>query len=151
MILPFKKILCPTDFSLPSYIALEAAIELVDYFDAELHVIHAVPPLHVVPVPANVQLPVYEHEMRGAAEAAMKEVLEQRVPKHLNVHSSVMWGEAAHEIVEYAKRKETDLIVIATHGHTGWRHLMFGSVTEKVVRLANHPVLTIHQPKEDRK
>jgi nucleotide-binding universal stress UspA family protein len=55
---------------------------------------------------------------------------------------------AAHEIVRLANEHAVDLIVIATHGETGWRRLVFGSVAEKVVRLAECPVLTI-QPEHD--
>jgi nucleotide-binding universal stress UspA family protein len=52
-------------------------------------------------------------------------------------------GDAASEIVRIAKEKGADLIVIATQGNTGWRHFAFGSVAEKVVRLATCPVLSI--------
>jgi nucleotide-binding universal stress UspA family protein len=52
-------------------------------------------------------------------------------------------GEAADEIVQMAKIEKADLIVIATHGVTGWRHLVFGSVAEKVIRLSERPVLVI--------
>jgi nucleotide-binding universal stress UspA family protein len=146
MLLPFKKILAPTDFSEPSYTALTAAIELAEHFDAELHLLHVVPPMHVVPVPANVEIPLYEVELRDAAERSMQEVLAQRVPASLRVFSKVLWGEPAEEIVSYQQESGIDLIVIATHGRRGWRRFVFGSVTEKVLRTATCPVLTIHAP-----
>ena len=52
-------------------------------------------------------------------------------------------GDAAEEIVRLAKTEAANLIVIATHGLTGWRHLVFGSVAEKVIRLSDQPVLVI--------
>ena len=55
----------------------------------------------------------------------------------------IRYGDASREIVRIAREEEADVIVIATHGLTGWRHLVFGSVAEKVVRLAECPVLTI--------
>jgi len=58
-------------------------------------------------------------------------------------------GDPAQEICQAAKEKGADLIVIATHGQTGWRRLVFGSVTEKVVRLAPCPVLTIPAQMEE--
>lgn len=149
MLLPFRKILAPTDFSEPSYIALDAAVELADHFDAELHLLHVVPPLHVVPVPVNVEIPLYEMELREAAERSMREVVEQRVPTRLRTFSSVVWGEPAEEILAYQQEKEVDLIVIATHGRRGWQRFVFGSVTEKVVRLASCPVLTIRAPEQE--
>jgi len=149
MLLPFTKILAPTDFSEPSYTALDAAIELADHFDAELHILHVVPPLHVVPVPVNVEIPLYEMELREAAERSMQEVMGQRVPARLRTFASVVWGEPAEEIVAYQQEKGIDLIVIATHGRRGWQRFVFGSVAEKVVRSATCPVLTIHAPQEE--
>jgi len=148
MLLPFKKILTPTDFSEPSYTALDAAIELAEHFDAELHLLHVVPPLHVVPVPVNVEIPLYEMELREAAERSMQEVLAQRVPTQLRTFANVVWGEPAEEIVAYQQEKGADLIVIATHGRRGWQRFVFGSFAEKVVRTATCPVLTIHAPQE---
>jgi nucleotide-binding universal stress UspA family protein len=60
----------------------------------------------------------------------------------------VKLGSAAEQIANMAVAEKSDLIVIATHGLTGWRRFVFGSVTEKVVRLAQCPVLTIQQPQE---
>jgi nucleotide-binding universal stress UspA family protein len=56
-------------------------------------------------------------------------------------------GYAVEEIVKYAKDQEIDLIVIGTHGHTGFAHLLLGSIAEKVVRMATCPVLSVH-PKD---
>jgi nucleotide-binding universal stress UspA family protein len=64
----------------------------------------------------------------------------------LAVRTAVGHGDAGAEIVRLASDEAADLIVIATHGTTGWRHAMFGSVAEKVVRLARRPVLTIPAP-----
>ena len=60
----------------------------------------------------------------------------------------VTTGEAAPEILRIAQKEHVDLIVIASHGLTGWRRLVFGSVAEKVVRQATCPVLTIMAPPE---
>ncbi|OYT73715.1 MAG: universal stress protein UspA [Armatimonadetes bacterium JP3_11] len=149
MRLPFKKILAPTDFSNPSYSALDMAVELAEHFNAELHLLHVVPPLHVVPVPVNVEVPLYETEMRAAAERSMQELVEQRIPKSLTVFASVVWGDPADEIIAYQKEKDIDLIVIATHGRSGWKRWVFGSVTEKVVRTPTCPVLTINASQEE--
>ena len=59
--------------------------------------------------------------------------------------TSVTHGYAAEEIIRAAEAEKADMIVIATHGGTGWQHLIFGSVAEKVVRLASCPVLTIRK------
>ncbi|MEI4884363.1 universal stress protein, partial [Klebsiella pneumoniae] len=58
-------------------------------------------------------------------------------------------GLPAHEIVEAAKELDVDLIVIATHGHTGWKHFAIGSTAERVVRAAPCPVLVVRQKEHE--
>ena len=148
-VLAVKKILCPTDFSQPSYEALKIAVEVTQHFGAELWVMHVVPP---VPPPAPVtdttfvpsfDLPLYQQELATSSEQALKAVLAERVPQGLTAHPVLTPGDPAREIIRTAEDNQVDLIIIATHGHTGWGRLIFGSVAEKVVRLAPCPVLTI--------
>lgn len=149
--LPFKKILWPTDFSEPSYEALKAAAELAEKFSSILYVVHVLPILPVIAGPTgptgfNVSL--YQEEMEKSAKKSLEEVLNTKVSKKIKTLSIIKQGEAAREITETAEKEEADLIVISTHGETGWKHFVFGSVAEKVVRLSSTPVLTIHAPKE---
>jgi nucleotide-binding universal stress UspA family protein len=141
--LPFKKILYPTDFSEASYEALKVANELALHFSAELYLVHVVSPA-VPPSPefASSVLPLQEE----SAEKSLQEVAKQRVSKELAAHQIVVLGGAAEEIIRMSEENKADLIVIGTHGQTGWRHMVFGSVAEKVVRLAPCPVLTIRAP-----
>jgi nucleotide-binding universal stress UspA family protein len=75
-------------------------------------------------------------------------VMQERISDEVKVSTMVKLGSAADQIVSTAATEKFDLIVIATHGLTGWRRFVFGSVAEKVVRLAECPVLTIQQPKQ---
>jgi nucleotide-binding universal stress UspA family protein len=75
-------------------------------------------------------------------------VVRERISDEVKVRTMVKLGSAADQIANTAATEKSDLIVIATHGLTGWRRFVFGSVTEKVVRLAECPVLTIQKPKE---
>jgi nucleotide-binding universal stress UspA family protein len=68
------------------------------------------------------------------------------VPDSVTVESLVVRGDPAVEIHRIAKERGVDLIVIATHGWTGWRHLVFGSVAERVLREAPCAVLSIRRP-----
>ena len=77
------------------------------------------------------------------ARKNLQQAAEQLKDAGLTTRAIVVIGDAATAIVETAEREQVDLIVIATYGKTGWRRLAFGSVTEKVVRLATCPVLTI--------
>jgi universal stress protein A len=76
----------------------------------------------------------------------LRELHDAMVAAKVSVRTMVGHGDAAGEIVLIAGKEHVDLIVIATHGWTGLRHLVFGSVAEKVVRLAPCPVLTIRAP-----
>jgi universal stress protein A len=151
--LPVKKILCPTDFSEPSFAALRTAEELALHFSAELTLIHVIPP---VPVPSpfpdplmasGFDVPLYQQELAVYSENTLKEVVAQRVSKEVACRIMVVTGDAAQQIIAGAAQETPDLIVIATHGQTGWRRLVFGSVAEKVVRWSSCPVLTIQAPR----
>jgi len=156
-LLPLRKILCPTDFSDASHEALEAAEELARTFTAELILIHAIPPTHVIQSPnppSALYSPTFVKEMEGFAFKTMEKLVRKKLSKKeiqedIQVRTMVVHGNPADEIVKRADSENVDLIVIATHGMTGWRHMVFGSVAEKVVRLAPCPVLTILAPHED--
>ena len=144
--LPFKRILCPTDFSEPACKAIVTAGEMAQTFDAELILMHVVGAIPVLDTPAGVagfDVSAYQRELTDSAERSLQERLE-RVPEGVNARTLVVHGEAAHEIVRVANEEGADLIVLSTHGETGWRHRIFGSVTEKVIRHAECPVMTVH-------
>lgn len=143
--LPFQKILCPTDFSEPSYEGLRWGAELASHFGAELYIINVVPVVPPLPPDPNFtfEVPEYERALHADAERRLNQVVQERIPPSVKAHVVVAHGDAAQEIVRLAQEQSADLIVIATHGLTGWRHFVFGSVAEKVVRLASCPVLTV--------
>lgn len=140
---PLKKILCPIDFSDPSYEALKVANESASYFSAELYLVHVIPPVHVVPAP-----PLYQQQLEESAENSLNEISKTRVSKNLQIRQIIEHGDPAAEIVRIAAEEKIDLLIIATHGQSGWRQFIFGSVADKVVRLAQCPVLTIRGPHE---
>ena len=154
--LPFKKILCPTDFSEPAFVALKRGEELARHFAAELIVAHVIPTLpgpHLFPDPQasfNFDLPLYQQELAIKAEQMVKELVSHQVAQEVRTRDLVSTGEAAPEILRIAQQERVDLIVIASHGLKGWRRLVHGSVAEKVVRQATCPVLIIMAPPEAR-
>lgn len=145
--LPIKLILCPTDFSAPACTCLKVASELADHFGAELLLVNVVPALPSVPPDPNYvfKIPEYEQYLHADAEKHLREEREKLVSKKVKVRTKVGHGSAAEEIVLIAKTEGADLIVISTHGSTGLERFVFGSVAEKVVRLAECPVLTVRQ------
>jgi nucleotide-binding universal stress UspA family protein len=146
---PAKKILCPTDLSEPSYEGVSAAAAIAENLSAELILIHVVPHIYhggSTLVPSGFDTREYFNEMKEIAQKNINDHIERYTSKNVSIRTIIKEGNAPDEIVKAAENEEVDLIVIATHGWTGWRRFMFGSVTEKVVRLSNLPVLTIPEP-----
>ena len=151
--LPIHTVLGSSDFSEQSYKALQVAIEMAAHFQAELvlvHVVPAAPGIFADPAYAFAGPEQYEQALKESAEKQLS-IAAQNLPAELKSRIAIGTGDAANEIVRLAKIEAADLIVIATHGLTGWRHLVFGSVAEKVIRLADRPVLVIpaHEVKGD--
>ncbi len=151
--LKIDKIVCPTDFSEPSYKALKIADELAANFAAELIVVHVMAPAQyfpaassvspIAPVPGDTFAADLQSRIKENALKSLEMVLKERVSGDISSRSLFLQGNPADEIVECAKESNASLIVMGTHGFTGWKHLLLGSVTEKVVRSASCPVLTI--------
>jgi nucleotide-binding universal stress UspA family protein len=149
--LPINKIVCPTDFSDPSYEGLQAAVELAELVQAELILMNVVSPVPIVTgtaAPTGFHIPNVMKERQSAAEKSILNLTAEKIPSAVKTQSTVVQGRPADEIVSLADKIDADMIVIATHGESGWQKLLFGSVTEKVVRMASCPVLTVRQPKK---
>ena len=140
----WTKILCPVDFSDGSRRSLDTAVKLANDSKAELVLANvlALPVYYIVePVayPTN-----FLAQLATAAETALAEWKADAVARGAQrVSTTLLRGDAAHEIVEGAKREGCDLIIIGTHGRTGIKHVLLGSVAEKVVRHATCPVLVV--------
>jgi universal stress protein A len=145
--LTFKTILCPTDFSEPSLQGLDAAIELAGLFKSELKVVYVLPVLPPKPTDPNFEfeIPEYERILHKDSEIKLQEIIKARVPAGLKASTVIGHGNPAKEIVRIAEEDKIDLIVIATHGHAGWHHLVMGSVAEKVIRHAPCPVFAVRE------
>jgi universal stress protein A len=145
--LPLRTILAPTDFSRHSNHAIRYASELARQFGATLVLLHIltddvlqhISRTHVPPHPVD---KVYEDLAQEIREQYARSVMPD-ARKGLGVEILVLSGDPSLEIVHTAERRPVDLIVMATHGRTGLRHIMIGSVTVKVVRKAACPVLSL--------
>ena len=149
----YKHILCPTDFSGPANKALEYACDLAKQYDAELHLLHVLPdPVAALtaygPVVSAIP-PDWEESMRAQVNKQLDDALDKNWEKGKKVHRAISEGVPFAEIIRYARDNAIDLIVMGTHGRTGFNHFIMGSEAEKVVRKAPCPVLTI--PPEERK
>jgi len=142
-----KQILAPTDFSEHSSRALGDAADLARQFGAKLFLLHVVPDESLEKL-SDAHVPRYPVDR--VCEDLSQEVREQFVShvtpetrKILETEILVLPGVPFLEILRVARVKAVDLIVMATHGRTGLSHALMGSVTEKVVRKAPCPVLSI--------
>jgi nucleotide-binding universal stress UspA family protein len=142
-----RRILCPTDFSDSARRALSQAVTLAGWYQARLTVLHVSP---LAPTAAGFPPMVDPISMEPMGRERIMEELrafaEPATAAGLDVKLSLREGPAAAEIVDEAAATSADLVVMGTHGRSGFERLMVGSVTEKVLRKAPCPVLTVSWP-----
>ncbi len=143
-----SKVLVPIDFSDYSKSALKYAVSFVKYFGAELILVYVVEPVIYPPdfSMGQIAIPSADLDMDKRAIDELEKLAMQEIPSAIKVKSIVKTGKPFVEIIETAGEENVDLIIIATHGHTGMEHILFGSTAEKVVRKAPCPVLTLREP-----
>lgn len=146
------KILYPTDFSELSLAALKYALSFARQFDAQLHCLNVVDESYQYWLAMGPEgVPIGPDT--GLMIKTAKEQMDQFVKDHLSelpkVVTKVITGRPFVEIVRYARQQAIDLIVIATHGRSGFKHVLMGSVAERVVRKAPCPVLTCRSPEHE--
>jgi universal stress protein A len=148
-----QTILVPLDFSVHSDHALDVAIEWARALGAErIALIHVHQPLHIpTPMPGSgPTAPELEARILEDAQRAIAERKPRVEQAGLAVEGEVAMGDPSAEICRAAAERKADLIVMGTRGHTGFAHLLLGSVAERTLGGAPCPVLTVHQrPKED--
>ncbi len=149
MMFPFKKILCPTDFSEPSLCGLRMAQEMANNFASEIIVLNVHKPIPTLPTPrieasdVTFDISAYQEHVAEDAKESLAAISEAIFSDETTVRLEIRMGRPAEEILKMAEEEGVEAIFIATHGRTGLAHMVFGSVAEKVVRRAKCPVLTI--------
>jgi len=126
----FTHLLCPTDYSQPAARALEYAVAIAGWYQARVTLLHA---CGGPPEEAD------RAHLREAAAAAAADPV--RAPMSVDV--ALVQGDPVRSILSEAERLPADLLVMGTHGTSGFKRLILGSVTEKVLRQAPAPVLTV--------
>jgi nucleotide-binding universal stress UspA family protein len=139
------KILVPTDFSSSSEPALDFAVELARATGASLTLLHVYNPTPYeipegMPISAIVNVDGVIAEFRKLLEAGKRKTEQAGAAR---VDTLLLQGSAYAEIVRTAEQRGYGLIVMGTHGRTGFSHMLLGSVAEKVVRKASCPVVTV--------
>lgn len=147
-----KRILYPTDFSEFSLHALAYARSFAESYDAELHVLHVVDEASLYWMamgPNSLPIGPCTEELIQVAQKEMSDFLDEHLAENKHVKTEVVLGRPFSEIIRYARESNIELIVLCTHGRSGLQHALLGSVTEKVVRKAPCPVLTVRHPGHD--
>lgn len=141
-----KAILVPMDFSPHSEAALERAVELAKGFAARIHLLHsyAIPVRGVMPYDFAVPDGVWDG-IRKAAEDKLAKIRARVTSAGVEASSEVSPALPAEAILSAAEEIDADLIVMGTHGHTGLKHVLLGSVAERTIRLAPCSVLTVKE------
>lgn len=148
--LHLKKILVPLDFSPPSKQAFKYAVKFAQQLGAELTLIHILKPDVTPTFPDLPGAPAFSPEELAIAEENLRDLVALARTEGVSAaRSTFRVGLAAHEIVEAAKELDVDLIVIATHGYTGWKHFCIGSTAERVVRAAPCPVFVVREKEHE--
>jgi nucleotide-binding universal stress UspA family protein len=140
-----RSILVPIDFSVHSKNALKYAVPLAEKFGASLHLVYVVEPT-IYPADlgfGQVVLPGVEEELREKGEGELDALMRREIGSRLKATTAVRTGNPHQEILREAEEKGVDLIVVATHGHSGVEHMLFGSTADRIVRRSKVPVLTI--------
>ena len=144
------KILVPVDFSPSSHAALESAADLAQHFGASIHLVHVIPMFPTTTFPDFFPEAKFLEETRKEAERHFAAASADLTSKGIKVASSVEVGDdVASAVLEVAEREKVDLVVISTHGLTGWHPLVFGSIAEKVVKLVECPLLLLRSAKPE--
>lgn len=142
----YERILFPTDGSEGAATALEHAVSLAETYGATLHVLYVANSNRDSVTTMGEQV-VDALEREGAS--VVSETVDRVRDHSIDVVDEVLQGDPSETIRDYADSREIDLIVMATHGRRGLDRYLLGSVTERVVRTSDVPVLTVRMTAED--
>lgn len=151
--LPFQlqRILVPVDFSDTAKKSLQYAVPFAIAFDAEVVLVHVMQPYSLPPEIGYLppELAVTEQDLVNTARERLEELCACEIGTRTGSQVKVRVGVPWHEIVSAADEAGADLIILSTHGRTGLKHALMGSVAERVVRHAPCPVLVVRELERD--
>lgn len=143
----YDEILVPTDGSPAAEAAIEHAIDLAVNYDARIHGLYVVDATAFASVESGTELVVEALEAEG--RQAVERITQATSEAGVDVETTVYSGTAYRGILDYVDDHDVDLVVMGTHGRRGVERFLLGSVTERVVRSADVPVMTVRMPDEE--
>lgn len=139
----YDRILVPTDGSAEGEQAVAHAVELASEHGSTVHALYVINTASYAGLPMESSWEGIDEMLRADAEDAVTAVERLARERNVPVQTAVVEGSPSKQIVHYAEANDCDLVVMGTHGRGGIDRLLLGSVTEKVVRGSNVPVLTV--------
>ena len=144
------KILLPIDFSPSSQAALEMAADLAQHFHAELFLLNVIPMFPTTSLPDMIPEANFIQQAREYSERHLAKCQAALGARGIKATPSVEFGnDVAGNVMEVIEREHIDMLVISTHGISGWHPLVFGSIAEKVVKLVGCPLLLLRSAKPE--
>ncbi len=144
-----RRILVPVDFSENSRKAITYATAFARQFGATLIFLHVIQVNYAYGEFGAIDFTALERDMRTGAEKELANVVAATQESGLKAESLVREGSPAKVVADVAIEKAADLVVISTHGYTGLKHVLMGSIAEHVVRYAPCPVLVVRLQEQD--
>ena len=139
-----RKILIPVDFSPPSDHATDYGVDLAEQLGAEVDVVHAYQiPIYALPDGGVMVGPEFVSRLTESAQKGLDQLVERYADRKVKLRTHMADGAPHLEVQRLAEELGADLIVMGTHGRTGLRHFLLGSVAERVVRVSTVPVVTV--------
>lgn len=143
----YDRILLPTDGSDCAERAIDHAVELAKQFDAELHAVFVVEAGYL---PPDVDDDAVNDALEDVGSGALRTVADRAEAAGVEVvERFVTEGPTSRSLLVYVDAYDVDMVVMGTHGRTGFDRLVIGSVTEKIIRQSPVPVFTVRAPQND--
>jgi nucleotide-binding universal stress UspA family protein len=143
-----SRLLLPIDFSPSSQAALEMAAGLAQHFHADLYLVNVIPVFPTTTLPDVLPENEFILESRTYAETHLAKCHAVLEARGIRAHSCIEVGnDIAASIMEVIEREHVDMVVVSTHGISGWHPLVFGSIAEKLVKLVQCPLLLLRSAK----
>ncbi len=140
------RILCPVDFSETSATGVKTATSIATEYGGELVLMHVLnfPFAQIEALPPGFDVEAYYQQMAETADVQLAEMVDSHAADYMSVQTRVERGVPYREIARVAEEGGFDLIVVPTHARRGLPRALLGSTTDRVVRMANCPVLSVH-------
>lgn len=147
--LALTNILVPTDFSRESLKAVHYGIAFARQFNAVFWLVHAIEPAGIAAGLEGIPITIDESQVANNLEQQLAEFASKHIPSDIAVRTLVERGRAFEEIISIARARNIDLIIASTHGHTGFKRVLFGSTAERIVQRAPCPMLIVREHEQE--